>query len=114
MPKSPKVTVVPPLAFPVMRPRCCLRCLTLRGMSISVHLPAEVRRLVVLVAAATLHLLVLGEPPLELVGLRRRGDQIRESGALLLGLLRRLGLRLCLWLCLRHRCRRRRCALGVR
>jgi len=46
MPKSPKVTVVPPLAAPVRRPRCCLRCLTFLGINMSVDLPAEVRRLV--------------------------------------------------------------------
>ena len=31
---SPNVTSVPPVACPVMRPRCCFRCLTLRGINI--------------------------------------------------------------------------------
>src|SRR6266566_4623496 len=35
MPYSPKVTLVPPLAAPWRSGRCCLRCFTLRGMSIS-------------------------------------------------------------------------------
>src|SRR5262245_14217802 len=34
MPNSPKLTSVPPLATPVMRPRWCLRCATLRGINI--------------------------------------------------------------------------------
>src|SRR5579883_686314 len=86
MPKSPKVTAVPPLAAPVMRPRCCLRCLTLRGMSTSVHLPSEVRRLVVL-AAPALDLLLLGQLALELIGHRQRRDEVRRRHAchLLLG-----------------------------
>src|SRR5437870_10765485 len=33
-PKSPKLTLVPPLDSPRMRPRCCLRCLTFFGLSI--------------------------------------------------------------------------------
>src|SRR5579875_1619632 len=78
IPKSPKVTVVPPLAAPVSRPRCCLRCLTLRGMSISVDLPPEVRCFVVLVPAPALHLLVLGELALEVVGLGRRREEVRD------------------------------------
>src|SRR5882672_10789036 len=32
-PKSPKLTLVPPLDSPRMRPRCCLRCLTFFGLS---------------------------------------------------------------------------------
>src|ERR1700712_237957 len=35
MPNSPNVTAVPPLAAPVRFGWCCLRCLTLRGMSMS-------------------------------------------------------------------------------
>src|SRR4051794_24127742 len=35
MPNSPNVTAVPPLAAPPRPGWCCLRCLTLRGMSIS-------------------------------------------------------------------------------
>src|SRR3954451_734375 len=35
MPNSPNVTAVPPLAAPLRPGWCCLRCLTLRGMSIS-------------------------------------------------------------------------------
>src|ERR1700761_4009808 len=48
IPYWPKVTAEPPLVVPVMRPRCCLRWRTLRGMSMSVTVPgAEVGRLVV-------------------------------------------------------------------
>src|SRR5690348_10517463 len=65
IPYSPNVTSVPPLAWPVMRPRCCLRCLTLRGINISLDLLAEVRRLVPAPQAA-LHLLFLGDQALEL------------------------------------------------
>src|ERR1700678_2200312 len=36
MPNSPKLTLVPPVAAPVRCGRCCLRCLTLRGISILV------------------------------------------------------------------------------
>src|SRR3954454_4530608 len=35
MPNSANVTAVPPLAAPPRPGWCCLRCLTLRGMSIS-------------------------------------------------------------------------------
>src|SRR4051794_28748360 len=35
MPNSPKVTRVPPVEAPVRCGRCCLRCLTLRGMNTS-------------------------------------------------------------------------------
>src|ERR1700712_1078340 len=35
MPNSPNVTAVPPLAAPERPGWCCLRCLTLRGMSMS-------------------------------------------------------------------------------
>src|SRR5438132_2032489 len=66
MPNSPKVTVVPPLAVPDKRPRCCLRCLTFRGMSISIALLAEVGRLVVLLAGAGLGLPFLGQGALQL------------------------------------------------
>src|ERR1700678_3717275 len=75
IPKSPKVTSLPPLAFPLIRPRCCLRCFTFRGINMSVDLLAEVRGLVVL-AGPTLDLLVLGEDPLELVGDRRGGHDV--------------------------------------
>src|SRR5580692_1552391 len=75
MPKSPKVTSLPPLALPPIRPRCCLRYLTFRGINISVHLLAEVRGLVVL-AGAALDLLVLGQDALELVGHRRGGGDV--------------------------------------
>src|SRR5664280_1472591 len=75
IPKSPKVTSLPPLAWPVIRPRCCLRCLTLRGISMSVHLLAEVRGLMVL-ARLALDLLVLGEDALELVRDGRRGGDV--------------------------------------
>src|SRR5450432_165684 len=75
MPKSPKVTSLPPLALPLIRPRCCLRYLTLRGINMSVHLLAEVRGLVVL-AGPALDLLVLGEDALELVGHGRRGGDV--------------------------------------
>src|SRR6202044_3143013 len=74
MPKSPKVTSLPPLAFPLIRPRCCLRCFTFRGINMSVDLLAEVRGLVML-AGLALDLLVLGEDALEVVrDGRRRGD----------------------------------------
>src|SRR6476661_8945936 len=43
MPYSPKVTRVPPLAAPERSGRCCLRCLTLRGMSMSSALLARAR-----------------------------------------------------------------------
>src|ERR1700743_2854223 len=33
MPNSPNDTVVPPVAWPVRPGWCCLRCLTLRGIS---------------------------------------------------------------------------------
>src|SRR5580698_9998266 len=36
MPNSPNVTLVPPVAAPVRCGRCCLRCLTLRGISMLV------------------------------------------------------------------------------
>src|ERR1019366_7656663 len=75
IPKSPKVTSLPPLALPDMRPRCCLRCLTLRGINMSVHLLAEVRGLVVL-ARLALDLLVLGQDALELVGDGGRGGDV--------------------------------------
>src|SRR5690606_112690 len=39
MPYSPKCTLVPPLAMPLRFGRCCLRCLTLRGISMSACLP---------------------------------------------------------------------------
>src|SRR6266704_3270081 len=35
MPYSPNATRVPPLAAPCRSGRCCLRCLTLRGMSMT-------------------------------------------------------------------------------
>src|ERR1700689_3933807 len=41
MPNSPKFTWVPPVALPVRCGRCCLRCLTLRGMSMSSALLAR-------------------------------------------------------------------------
>src|SRR3954471_6978466 len=44
MPYSLKVTLVPPLAAPERSGRCCLRCLTLRGMSMSSALLARARR----------------------------------------------------------------------
>src|ERR1700678_420671 len=75
MPKSPKVTSLPPLAFPLIRPRCCLRCFTFRGINMSVDLLAEVRGLVML-AGPALDLLVLGEDALELVGDRGGGDDV--------------------------------------
>src|SRR3954468_16039088 len=39
MPKSPKASLVPPLAAPVRFGWCCLRCLTLRGINIRSALP---------------------------------------------------------------------------
>src|SRR5215213_2882740 len=35
MPKSPKASLVPPLAAPVRLGWCCLRCLVLRGISMT-------------------------------------------------------------------------------
>src|SRR4051794_1319349 len=72
MPKSPNVISLAPLAIPVLRPRCCLRCLTRRGINMSLVPRSEVRGLVVL-AGAALDLLLLGEHALALgVGL---GDE---------------------------------------
>src|ERR1700683_3169740 len=91
IPKSPKATEVPPLAAPVRRPRCVLRCLTFLGINMSVGLPAEVRRLVVFVVLA-LHLLVAVQLALQLVGLGRLRQQV---GHRLLGLLLGRGLSAC-------------------
>src|SRR5208283_1567447 len=77
MPKSPKVTSLPPLAFPLIRPRCCLRCLTFRGINMSVDLLPEVRRLVVL-PCPPLDLLILAEDALELVRDGRRSGDVRR------------------------------------
>src|SRR3954451_23893172 len=44
MPYSPNVTRVPPLAAPLRLGRCCLRCLTRRGMSIGSPLLSVVGR----------------------------------------------------------------------
>src|SRR5271154_2881291 len=87
IPKSPKATDVPPLAAPDRRPRWVLRCLTFLGINMSVRLLAEVRCLVMLVAVLALHLLVLGQLALQVVGLGRRRQQVGR---------RRLGLLLCL------------------
>src|SRR6202046_4979529 len=76
IPKSPNATDAPPLAWPESRLRCVLRCLTFLGINISVRLLAEVRGLVVLVPVLALHLLVLGQLAIEVVGLRRRGQQV--------------------------------------
>src|SRR5580700_8354183 len=76
IPKSPNVTEVPPLAAPVRRPRCVLRCLTFLGINMSVRVPPEMRRLMLLMAVLPLHLLVLGQLPLQVVGLGRRGEQV--------------------------------------
>src|SRR3974390_2397269 len=78
MPKSPNVTDVPPLAAPRKRPRWVLRCLTFLGISMSVGLLAEVRRLVVLVATLALHLLVLVQLALEVVGLGRLWQEVDQ------------------------------------
>src|SRR5580692_10392036 len=83
IPKSPKETEDPPRAAPVRRPRWVLRCLTFLGINMSVRLLAEVRRLVVLVTGLTLHLLVLSQLALQVVGFRRLGQQVAN---------RRLGL----------------------
>src|SRR6478735_4658464 len=42
MPNSPKLTFVPPVAWPERPGWCCLRCLTLRGMSITTTVAATV------------------------------------------------------------------------
>src|SRR6202035_1621425 len=94
MPKSPNETAAPPLAWPFNRPRCVLRCLTFLGINMSVRLLAEVRRLVVLMAGLALHLLVLGQLALQVVGLGRRGQQVGRGRLGLLGLLLDLRLRL--------------------
>src|SRR3984957_8542255 len=101
IPKSPKETEAPPLAWPLRRPRWVLRCLTFLGINMSVRLLAEVRRLVVLVAVLALHLLVLGQLALQVVGLGRRRQQVGQGRlglglGLGLGLCLGLGLRLCL------------------
>src|SRR5271154_4954042 len=87
MPKSPNETAAPPLAWPLRRPRCVLRCLTFFGINMSVRLLAEVRGLVVLVTVLPLHLLVLSQLAIQVVGLRRRGQQVgRGCLGLVLGL----------------------------
>src|SRR5215207_8816159 len=73
IPYSPKLTSLPPLATPVMRPRWCLRCATLRGISMSLVPRPEVRRLVVVVHPA-LDLFLFGQQALELgIGLLDEG-----------------------------------------
>src|ERR1700733_7762661 len=42
MPYSPNVTLVPPLAAPCRSGRCCLRCLTRRGISMTQPSPPVV------------------------------------------------------------------------
>src|ERR1700733_12476659 len=88
IPKSPRAPDVPPLAAPDSRPRCVLRCLTFLGINMSVRLLAEVRRLVMLVAVLSFHLLVLGQLALQVVGLSRRRQQVgrRRRLGLLVGL----------------------------
>src|SRR6516225_6251807 len=88
IPKSPKETAVPPFAAPRRRPRWVLRCLTFLGINMSIRLLAEVRRLMVLVAALALHLLVLVQLPFELVGLGRLRQEVDHR---LLGLFVGLG-----------------------
>src|ERR1700735_5730603 len=85
IPKSPNATDAPPLAWPESRLRCVLRCLTFLGINISVRLLAEVRGLVVLVPVLALHLLVLGQLALQVVGLGRCRQQVghRRLGLLL-------------------------------
>src|SRR5580704_14038055 len=81
MPKSPNETAAPPLAWPFNRPRWVLRCLTFLGINMSVRLLAEVRGLVVLVTVLPLHLLVLGQLTLQIVGLGRRNrEQVGHRG----------------------------------
>src|SRR4051794_2890863 len=88
---SPKLISVPPLALPSRRPRCCLRCLTFRGISMRnqsfwrrpqlrsgdpksssssakplVTLLGEVRGFVVGTGSATLDVLLLGQEALQL------------------------------------------------
>src|SRR6059058_5692664 len=80
----------PPLAIPVRRPRCCLRCFTFLGIN-TAHQLLERRRAslvacpevgsLVGLAGAPLDLLLLGEEALELgVGLPDDGGRL---GALL-------------------------------
>src|ERR1700722_6569160 len=92
IPKSPNATDAPPLAWPESRPRCVLRCLTFLGINISVRLLAEVRGLVVLVPVLALHLLVLGQLAIQVVGLGRRRKQVGR-GRLGLGVGVGVGLR---------------------
>src|SRR5580692_2898384 len=73
-----RIQTVPPRAAPVRRPRCVLRCLTFFGINMSVRLLAEVRGLVVLVTGLALHLLVLTQLALQVVGLRRLGQQVAD------------------------------------
>src|ERR1700729_3364934 len=82
MPKSPNATEVPPLAAPVRRPRCVLRCLTFLGINMSVGLPAEVRGLVVLVAVLPFHFLVLGQLAFQVVRLGRSHREQVGHGSL--------------------------------
>src|SRR5262249_5858377 len=98
MPKSPNASFVPPFAVPCRRPRCCLRCLTFRGINMeslpylrrpSVVVAAEVRRLVLLTDTA-LDLFFLGEQALDL------GIGLVHQFALRLGVFaRRFGRRRC-------------------
>src|SRR3954471_9220679 len=76
MPYSPNDTRVPPVEAPVMRPRCCLRCLTFFGINMALlRVPSEVGRLVVL-AGEALDLLLLGQQALEL-GVGLLDDRLR-------------------------------------
>src|ERR671916_542659 len=73
MPNSPKLTSVPPLALPLIRPRWCLRCATLRGINMSLVYRTEVGRLGVVVHPA-LDLFLFGQQALELgIGLLDEG-----------------------------------------
>src|SRR6188472_3021028 len=65
IPNSPKVISLPPLVRPLVRPRWCLRCATLRGINIGSVLPSEVRGLGGVVHAAS-DLLLLVEQLLQL------------------------------------------------
>src|SRR3954466_1287005 len=86
MPYSPNTTSVPPFDGPCVRPRCVLRCLTLRGINISrslrgaaphthrhwlpslasIRIPAVELRCFVVLAGAALDVLLLGEESFEL------------------------------------------------
>src|SRR5437870_1701644 len=68
-----------PFVIPCVRPRCCLRCLTLRGINMTATslVPGPEVGGVVVLAGAALDLLFLGEEALQLgVGLLYHGTGV--------------------------------------